>query len=70
MGFSSSLTSPNSDRNGEVIFKDTFSSAVAAIVVADYRMDGREEVICCAHSGDVRGYLPSNSEAKVVDGAV
>eukprot|EP00668_Euglena_longa_P011771 GGOE01014188.1.p1 GENE.GGOE01014188.1~~GGOE01014188.1.p1 ORF type:complete len:718 (-),score=178.66 GGOE01014188.1:160-2313(-) len=58
-----------SDRNGEVIFKDAFNSAVAAIVVADYRMDGREEVICCAYSGDVRGYLPSNSEAKVVDGA-
>lgn len=56
-----------SDRNGEIVFRDAFSSAVSAIVIADYRMDGREEVICCAHSGDVRGYLATNAEAKVLD---
>jgi|Transcript_82697 Bardet-Biedl syndrome 2 protein len=56
-----------SDRNGEVIFRDVFSSAVSSILVADYRMDGRQEVIACAHSGDVRGYLPTDSETKVAN---
>jgi len=28
---------------GEVIFKDTMNSPVAAILSADYRMDGKEE---------------------------
>ena len=26
---------------------------------ADYRMDGKEELICCTVDGEVRGYLPA-----------
>lgn len=44
------LLSVRSDKTGEVVFRDTFNSPVAAILVADYRMDGRQEVLCCAHS--------------------
>ncbi len=25
---------------------------------ADYRLDGKEELICCSIDGEVRGYLP------------
>jgi len=47
---SAHLLSVRSDKTGEVVFRDTFNSPVAAILVADYRMDGRQEVLCCAHS--------------------
>uniref|UniRef100_A0A7S1IWS5 Bardet-Biedl syndrome 2 protein homolog n=1 Tax=Eutreptiella gymnastica TaxID=73025 RepID=A0A7S1IWS5_9EUGL len=58
-----------SDKNGEVLFRDAFNSAVSAVLIADYRMDGQQEVICCAHSGDVRGYLPMDSHAKLALGS-
>ncbi|KAG8437672.1 hypothetical protein GDO86_008397 [Hymenochirus boettgeri] len=52
-----------SDRTGEVIFKDNFSSSVAGVVEGDYRMDGKTQLICCSIDGEVRGYLPSSQEA-------
>ena len=27
---------------------------------ADYRLDGKEELICCSVEGEVRGYLPAS----------
>ena len=27
---------------------------------ADYRLDGRDNLICCALDGEVRGYLPGD----------
>jgi len=51
----------NSD-NGEIIFKDTIGSTVAALVKADYRLDGKQNLIVCAESGDIKGYLPIDAE--------
>ena len=34
------------------------SSAVAGIVDADYRMDGKKQLICVSVDGEVRGYDP------------
>ena len=31
---------------------DHFSSSISAIVTADYRLDGREEVIVCSSDGE------------------
>ena len=45
--------------NGELIYKDNMGSAVVGIVKADYRLDGKEEVMICSEAGEVRGYLPS-----------
>ena len=42
-----------------VIYKDTFGSAIAGIVKADYRCDGHENIIVCGVDGEVKGYLPS-----------
>lgn len=47
---------------GETIFKETADAAIAAIVHADYRLDGKEEIMICSESGEVRGYLPSDTE--------
>lgn len=41
-----------SDRTGEVIFKDNFSSAIAGVVEGDYRMDGHVQLICCSVDGE------------------
>ncbi len=51
-----------SDKTGEVIFTDTFTSPVAGIVTADYNMDGKEEVIVISTEGEVRGYAQAPPE--------
>ncbi len=61
-GWNSGKIEVRSDRNGQVIYKDMFSSPISSIVRGDYRMDGKEEVICCALDGEVRGYLPAEAE--------
>nr|XP_040019840.1 Bardet-Biedl syndrome 2 protein homolog isoform X7 [Gasterosteus aculeatus aculeatus] len=53
-----------SDRTGEVIFKDNFSSSVAGVVEGDYRLDGQKQLICTSTDGEVRGYLPASKELK------
>ncbi|MEJ1276197.1 hypothetical protein NN561_007101 [Cricetulus griseus] len=53
-----------SDRTGEVIFKDNFSSSIAGVVEGDYRMDGHVQLICCSVDGEIRGYLPGTAEMK------
>ena len=45
--------------SGELIYKDNMGAAVVGIVKADYRLDGKEEVMICSEAGEVRGYLPS-----------
>lgn len=41
-----------SDRTGEVIFKDNFSSSVAGVVEGDYRLDGQQQLICASVDGE------------------
>lgn len=41
-----------SDRTGEVIFKDNFSSSVAGVVEGDYRLDGQKQLICTSTDGE------------------
>jgi Bardet-Biedl syndrome 2 protein len=38
--------------NGDVVFRQTMDAPVAAILTADYRMDGKEEVMICSESGE------------------
>lgn len=61
-GWSNGKVDARSDRTGEVIFKDNFSSAIAGVVEGDYRMDGHTQLICCSVDGEIRGYLPGNTE--------
>ncbi|XP_046290533.1 Bardet-Biedl syndrome 2 protein isoform X2 [Marmota monax] len=63
-GWSNGKVDARSDRTGEVIFKDNFSSAIAGVVEADYRMDGRVQLICCSVEGEIRGYLPGTTEMR------
>ncbi|XP_072278942.1 BBSome complex member BBS2 [Pyxicephalus adspersus] len=61
-GWSNGKVDARSDRTGEVIFKDNFSSSIAGVVEGDYRMDGKTQLICCSIDGEVRGYLPSSQQ--------
>ncbi|EDO39492.1 predicted protein [Nematostella vectensis] len=63
-GWSNGKIDARSDRSGEVVFKDNFSSAIAGVIEGDYRMDGKMELICCSVDGEVRGYLPAPPEMK------
>uniref|UniRef100_A0A8C9CS80 Bardet-Biedl syndrome 2 protein homolog n=1 Tax=Phocoena sinus TaxID=42100 RepID=A0A8C9CS80_PHOSS len=63
-GWSNGKVDARSDRTGEVIFKDNFSSAVAGVVEGDYRMDGHIQLICCSVDGEIRGYLPGTAEMR------
>ncbi|GAB5362785.1 hypothetical protein AAMO2058_000828400 [Amorphochlora amoebiformis] len=47
--------------DGQLVFKERFSSAVSGLCVADYRMQGASEVICCIESGEIRGYGTANT---------
>uniref|UniRef100_A0A8C7ZDX1 Bardet-Biedl syndrome 2 protein homolog n=1 Tax=Oryzias sinensis TaxID=183150 RepID=A0A8C7ZDX1_9TELE len=63
-GWSNGKVDARSDRTGEVIFKDNFSSAVAGVVEGDYRLDGQKQLICASTDGEVRGYLPASKDQK------
>ncbi|XP_057348697.1 Bardet-Biedl syndrome 2 protein isoform X2 [Manis pentadactyla] len=63
-GWSNGKVDARSDRTGEVIFKDNFSSAIAGVVEGDYRMDGHIQLICCSVDGEIRGYLPGTAETR------
>ncbi|XP_010363741.1 Bardet-Biedl syndrome 2 protein isoform X2 [Rhinopithecus roxellana] len=63
-GWSNGKVDARSDRSGDVIFKDSFSSAIASVVEGDYRMDGHIQLICCSVDGEIRGYLPGTAEMK------
>lgn len=45
--------------SGEVMHKDYFQAPIASLVGADYRLDGRNTLMCITTEGDVRGWLPS-----------
>uniref|UniRef100_A0AAQ5ZDV1 BBSome complex member BBS2 n=1 Tax=Amphiprion ocellaris TaxID=80972 RepID=A0AAQ5ZDV1_AMPOC len=63
-GWSNGKIDARSDRTGEVIFKDNFSSSVAGVVEGDYRLDGQKQLICTSTEGEVRGYLPASKDLK------
>lgn len=54
---------------GEVLYRENFKCSIAGIMVADYNMDGKNELMVCTVSGEVFGYhLDSQQERhKLVD---
>ena len=59
-----------SDVTGELIYKDHMSSAVSAILTADYRGDGHTELIVCSDDGEVKAYLPAGEELTSMGGGM
>lgn len=50
------------EENGEVVFRQAMDAPVAGILTADYRMDGKEEVMICSEAGEIRAFLASDVE--------
>jgi Bardet-Biedl syndrome 2 protein len=61
-GWSTGQFTVRREENGEVLFKEAMDAPVAGIVSADYRMDGKEEVMICSEAGEVRAYLSTDVE--------
>mmetsp|Transcript_34787 Transcript_34787/g.46985 ORF Transcript_34787/g.46985 Transcript_34787/m.46985 type:complete len:589 (-) Transcript_34787:514-2280(-) len=63
-GWSNGSLNVRSIDDGSVVLKDHFTAPISQILTADYRMDGSTQLIVCAANGEVRGYLPSDTEHK------
>lgn len=63
-GWSNGKLDARNDRSGEVVFKDNFNHPIAGLAQGDYRMDGRLELVAAATEGEIRGFMPSNPEAR------
>jgi Bardet-Biedl syndrome 2 protein len=48
--------------NGSVIYRDHLSTSIAAVLHADYRLRGCDEVICCASDGEVRSTVFTSAD--------
>jgi len=63
---------PESQRYGKfctsslvhVGFKENLSTAIAGVVDADYRMDGKQQLVVCSMDGEVKGFIPAVAENK------
>lgn len=68
-GWSNGKVDARSDRTGEVVFKENLGSAIAGVLDADYRMDGKQQLVVCSVEGEVRGFVPAVAENRqpVVD---
>ncbi|KAL7693350.1 putative bardet-Biedl syndrome 2 protein [Plasmopara halstedii] len=65
MGWSNGKLESRKILNGEAVYKEMFTSPVAALVTADYRMDGKDEIICCSADGEIRGYFTATEVARL-----
>lgn len=63
-GWSNGRLEVRHESNGELVYKDRFTSSIAQIVIGDYRMDNKDEIIACATDGEIRGYLQAEDEMK------
>lgn len=69
VGWENGKVEVRNQQSGEVMCKDYFQAPIAALVSADYRLDGRQTLMCLTTEGDVRGWLPSTgSGADAVGG--
>jgi len=60
-GWENGKVEVRNQNSGEVMYKDYFQAPVASLVSADYRLDGRNTLMCLTTEGDVRGWLPSST---------
>lgn len=63
-GWTSGKLDARSIETGEVVFKDSFADAIAAIFICDYNMDGIEEIVVVSVEGEVRGYQRIGREVR------
>jgi Bardet-Biedl syndrome 2 protein len=57
IGWSNGRVEVRNSNSGEVVAKDSLDHPIAAILKADFRMDGRMQVIVLSVEGELRGYV-------------
>ena len=62
-GWNSGKLEVRNEASGEVVYRDNFTGPVSALLAADYRKDGGEDMICCSLDGEVRGYRAQEAGA-------
>lgn len=51
-----------------MVFKDNLSNAIAGLVDADYRMDGKQQLVVCSMEGDGKNqYTHSTRNTQELD---
>ena len=60
-GWSNGKFEVRSEKTGETLFKESFGAPISSVLCADFRGNGREEVICITEDGEVKGYLQADS---------
>jgi len=61
-GWSSGRMEVRLDTSGFLVYKDKLNASVAKLMTADYRMDGRMQIVAVTTDGEVRGYAPPEAE--------
>jgi len=61
-GWSSGRMEVRLDSTGFLVYKDKLASPFAKLMTADYRMDGRAQIVAVGVDGEVRGYSPPEAE--------
>ena len=61
-GWENGKVEARNEKTGDILSKDYFQAPIASALHADYRLDGRETLMCVTTEGEVRGWLPSSSE--------
>jgi Bardet-Biedl syndrome 2 protein len=61
-GWNNGMLNVRNCENGETVYKESMGAAVSSLLKSDYRLDGKEELMVCLESGEVRGYLPADGE--------
>eukprot|EP01137_Pigoraptor_chileana_P006826 Opistho-2@51608 len=66
IGWSNGVVEVRSEQTGEIIFSDELPSPIAGVVRADYRRNGRREIIVCSVDGEIRGYVPASEKRRTL----
>lgn len=59
-GWSNGKVDGRNIATGEVVFKCNLQHSIAGVLNCDYKLDGREQLICCSVEGDVEGFKASS----------
>eukprot|EP00747_Dinoflagellata_sp_TGD_P112031 gnl/TRDRNA2_/TRDRNA2_171360_c0_seq1.p1 gnl/TRDRNA2_/TRDRNA2_171360_c0~~gnl/TRDRNA2_/TRDRNA2_171360_c0_seq1.p1 ORF type:complete len:725 (-),score=150.21 gnl/TRDRNA2_/TRDRNA2_171360_c0_seq1:93-2267(-) len=59
-GWENGKVEVRNEKTGDIICKDHFQAPIAALVSADYRLDGTNTLMCVTTEGDVRGWVPTS----------
>ncbi|CAH1402082.1 unnamed protein product [Nezara viridula] len=66
IGWSNGKVDARNIRTGEVVFHDILSHGIAGIVIGDYTMSGKPQLIVCSTHGEIRGYDQTSITKNIV----